>query len=190
MSLKKEDFTDEQWAAIEAETDRRVTAASNTARKNAEKDAEPSIQAKIAEAVEAERAKLEMNEAQKLEVERQAIETGKKALAAERRTLEATKKLSAAGLSDEAIASLTPLFVNVDDKTFETTVDGFVKTHQEIVKAQVDSAKKELLANATPPAGPTGAPVDANAAAAEALKIGDAASAVDALLSAAGGTTQ
>jgi len=189
-ALKKEDFTEEQWTEIQAETDRRATAASNTARTNALKEAGEALPTKIAEAVEAERKKLEMGEEERLKVEREGLAADKAAIAAERRSLGVTKKLLAAGYTEDAVTPLIPLFVGLDDAACGESVDSFIKTNAEIVKAQVDSVKQGLLNNATPPAGSNNAPVDAAAAAAAALKTGDPAAAVDALLTAAEGATQ
>jgi hypothetical protein len=189
-ALKKEDFTEEQWTEIQAETDRRATAASNTARTNALKEAGEALPTKIAEAVEAERKKLEMGEEERLKVEREGLAADKAAIAAERRSLGVTKKLLAAGYTEDAVTPLIPLFVGLDDVACGESVDSFIKTNAEIVKAQVDSVKQGLLNNATPPAGSNNAPVDATAAAAAALKTGDSAAAVDALLTAAEGATQ
>jgi valyl-tRNA synthetase len=184
MKLKKEDFTEEVWADIQADIDRERLSASDTARKNAKKDAELDIETKIREAVEAERAKLEMNEQQKLEVERKQIEDSRKALAADRKSLAATKKLIGAGFSEADVESVLPLFVNLDDKTFDGAVDSFISVNQALVKTQVDSVKKELLSNATPPNVDGSAPVDKLTKANEMVKAGHDAEAIDLLLGA------
>ena len=185
MSLNKADFTDEQWAEIQAEADRRASSASETARKNATTAAAADVEAKIAAAIEEQRKLLEMDEHQKLEVERAKVEEARSALAKDSKALKATKKLLAAGFEDEAIESLLPMFTVIDDKSFDTSVDSFIKVNETLVKAKIDSVKQELLANATPPASPSGAPVDALAAAAAAIKNGDDAGAIDMLLSTA-----
>jgi valyl-tRNA synthetase len=182
MTLKKEDFTDEIWADIQADIDRERLKASDTARKNAKKDAELDIEAKIHEAVEAERAKLEMNEQQKLEVERKQIEDSRKALAADRKSLAATKKLIASGFPEESIEAVLPLFVSLDDKAFDSAVDSFISVNQALVKTQVDSVKKELLNNATPPLADGDAPVDKLTKSNEMAKAGHDAEAIDVLL--------
>jgi hypothetical protein len=184
MPLKKEDFTDEQWAEIVADLDRARTDASKTARKNAEKEAETEMTVKIAEAVEKERAKLEADEQGKLEIQRKEIETAQTALVKERKSLAATKKLVSAGFGDEDVEALLPIFVGVDDKTFDATIESFIKVNQATVKSQVDAVKQELLNNATPPASPSGAPVDAETAARAASKAGNDAQAFDILLGA------
>lgn len=188
MALKKEDFTEEQWAEIEAETDRRATQASETARKNAEAKAQKDLNEKIQAAIAEERAKLEMDEQQKLEAERKKVEEAQAALAQERRSLVATKKLAAAGFDDEAINSLVPTFTNLGDDVFETAVDSFIAVNDTIVKSKVDAVKQELLNGATPPPNPTGGPTDAQTAALEQIKAGNDAAAVEMMLTGAGYT--
>ena len=185
MALKKEDFTDEQWAAIEAETDRRVTTASETARKNAVKASEAETDTKIADAIERERAKLEADEAGKLEIQRKEIADAQAKLARDVKSLAATKKLVGAGMDETEVESLLPMFVAVDDKSFDMVVDNFIKVTQANVKLQVDRVKQDLLGNATPPSSPSGAPVNAEAAARAAVAAGDDVGAVDILLNAA-----
>ena len=190
MALKKEDFTDEQWTEIQAETDRARTAASATARKNAEKDAETALADKVHEAVEAERARIEATDNERLELDRKAVEAEKAQVAADRKSLKATKKLLGAGFDEAEAESLLPMFINVDDKSFEQTIDAFVKANEARVKAQVDSVKQELLGNATPPADGSGAPVDNQAKVNEALKAGDEVGALDLILTGTAPTTK
>lgn len=182
MALNKDGFTEEQLAEIEAEIDRERTRAAETARKNAQKVADEALQLKIDEAVNEERARLEMNEQQKLEAERQKVEESRVALARERKGLAAEKKLVGAGIPEDSIETLLPLFVNLDDATFGGAVDSFITMSQSLVKNQVDTLKQELLHNATPPATPPGAPVDQNTAALEAAKAGNTAEAIDMLI--------
>lgn len=183
MALKKEDFTDEQWAEIQADIDRERLKASDTARKNAEKAAEAALAAKVTEAVNDERARLEMNEQQKLEAERKKIEEASAALARDRKGLAAEKKLVGAGFPEDSIETLLPLFVSLDDTSFNGAVDSFISMNQNLVKTQVDTLKQELLHNATPPATPPGAPVDQTTAALEAAKNGNVAEAIDMIIS-------
>ena len=186
MSLNKDDFTEEQWKEIEAATDRARTAASDTARKNALRDAEAETTAKITAAVAEDRENAKKGEQERLEAERAKFEVERKALAVDKRGLIATKKLLAGGLTEEDIEPLVPLFTGLDDSVFTTSIDAFLKLHNDTVKKQVDSVKQDLLNNATPPPRGGNAPVDANAAAAEALKSGDEAGAIEALLNASG----
>jgi hypothetical protein len=186
MALKKEDFTEEQWAEIQVEADRRASTASETARKNAERAAAADTDTKIADALERERAKFEADEAGKLEIQRKEIADAQKALAIDRKGLVTAKKLAAAGLSDDAIESLLPMFVNVDDKMLGTTLDSFVMLHQNSVKTEVDAAKQILLGNATAPANSQSAPVGNAAAAAAAIKSGDEAMAIELLMNPTG----
>ena len=166
--LNKDDFTEEQWAEIQADIDRERTKASRTARTNALKETQSEMEERIREAIELERTKLEADEQGKLEIERKAIEKAQAELAAERKTLKATKKLVSAGFSDEEVETLLPTFIAVDDKSLDSAVDNFIKVSEARVKHQVDSVKETLLDNATPPATPTNAPVDMTA---EALKL-------------------
>ena len=197
MALTREDFpemTDEQWESIEAENDRARTQASNTATKNAEKDAkkaqDTAIKAAEAAARADERKRIEMDEAERIAEDRkkatQELEEQKAEVAAERKSLTATKKLAAAGLTEERITELLPMFVTVNDADLSGVLDSFVKTYQETVKDSVDAEKQTLLDNATPPAGPTDGPVDASAAATKFLSEGEDAAAVDTLLTEAG----
>lgn len=185
MALKKEDFTEEQWADIQADIDRERLKASDTARKNAEKAADAALAEKVTEAVNDERARLEMSEQQKLEAERKKVEDASAALAKERKGLMAEKKLVGAGFPEDSIETLLPLFVGLDDAAFGGAVDSFISMNQSLVKTQVDTLKQELLHNATPPNTPPGASVDQNTAAMEAAKAGNAAEAIDLLISGA-----
>lgn len=192
MTLNRDDFpemTDEQWKAIEAEADRRANEASSTARTKAEKAAEKAkeseIQAAVQKALEEERTRLEMDEAQKLEADRQKLAEAAAELATERKKLSATKKLAAV-FSDEKVESLLPMFVAVDDANLDATLDAFISTYNDTVKTQVDTVKQELLGNATPPAGNTGNPTDATAAANKMAQDGNPVGALGALLAEAG----
>lgn len=182
--LNKDDFSEEVWAEIEAEIDRARTQASQTATKNAERKAKDSIQPQIDAALEAERQRLEMNEQEKLEADRKVVEAARLALAAEAKGLKATKKLTVAGIPEDAIETLLPMFVGLDDKVFDASVDSFIALNQNLVKTQVDSVRQKLLTGATPPALPTGGPVDAQTAANEMAKTGNVAAAIDLLLGA------
>ena len=182
MSLNKEDFTEEQWEAIQAEADRRATSASETARKNAQKSFEAEKERLVSEAVNQERAKLEMDEAQKLEAERKKLDDARKAFDADRKTFATKQKLSTAGFADEQIEALTPMFLGLDDKAFETTVDAFINTTTDIVKNKVDTVKQELLTNGTPPSQSTDGPVDNGTLVNEFISKGDDASAIELLL--------
>lgn len=182
MSLNKDDFTEEVWAEIQADIDRARLKASDTARKNAVKDAEADLELKIADAVENERKKLEMNEQEKLDAQRLEVEDARKALAADRKSLAATKKLVSAGFPEDSVDSVLPLFVNLADKDFEAAVDSFITVNQNIVKTQVDSVKQTLMGNATPPNVNNGAPVDAATQAASEIKAGNVAAGIDLLL--------
>lgn len=182
MPLNKEDFSEEVWAEIQADIDRERLKASDTARKNALKSAEAEMNEKIQTALNDERARMEMNEQEKLDVERKKIDEARRALDADKKSLAATKKLVSAGFPDDAIESVLPLFIGLDDKTFPTAVDSFINVNQNLIKAQVDSVKQELLNNATPPSTNTDAPVDKAAAAMAAAKQGNDAAAIDLLL--------
>lgn len=168
--LSKDDFTEEQWAEIQADIDRERTRAARTAAKNALRDAEADFNERLQAALEEERAKLEADEQGKLEIERKAIEKARTELAAERKTLKATKKLVSAGFSDEEVETLMPMFVAVDDKSLDAAIDNFVKISEARVKHQVDRVKESLLDNATPPATPTNAPIDPTT---EAMRIAE-----------------
>lgn len=182
MALKEEDFTPEQWAEIKAEADRRAHEASETARKNAEKAASRTLEDQIKAAVEAERAKLEADEAGKLEITRNELKAQEAAIAVERKGFIATKKLLGAGIDEATVESLLPMFTAVGDDKFTDVMDTFIKTNETLVKSKVDAAKQELLGNATPPNNPTNAPVGNEAVVVEALKAGDQVGAVEALL--------
>ena len=184
MTLNKEDFTEEQWAEIQAEIDRGRTQASSTARKKAEQELERKLQERIEAAVAEEREKLEMDEQQKLEVERKKIEKAQSELARERKSLKATKKLAAAGVADEAIEKLLPMFTALDESAFDTTIDSFIEVNTNLVNTQVDAVKQELL-QATPPGNNNAAPVDTEAQVKTALEQGNSVGAIDLLLQAA-----
>lgn len=185
MPLNKEDFTEEQWAEIQADIDRARTQASETARKRAEQTAEAERAAAIQAAIEDERVRLEASEAEKLELDRKKLEAESQAVAAERKSLAAQKKLAAAGVPEDKIEALLPMFVSVDETKIGTTVDAFVKMYEEGVKTKVDAEKQALLNGATPPANATDAPTDATTKAAALASEGHGAEAIDVLLTAA-----
>lgn len=185
MPLNKEDFTDEQWEAIQAEADRRATGASETARKKALKDFEAEKERLITEALNEERAKLEMDEAQKLEAERKKLEDARKAFDADRKSFATKQKLLTAGFAEEQIEALTPMFLGLDDKAFETTVDAFINTTTDIVKNKVDAEKQTLLNNGTPPSQSTDGPVDTNTLVNEFISKGEDALAIELMLTGA-----
>lgn len=191
--LNRDDYptlTDEQWTALQAsissDMDRARTEASTTASKNAEKKALAAQQAAIDAAVEAEREKLTATEAERLDIDRKALAADKAAIAAERKTFTATKKLTEAGFQADKIESLLPLFSGVDDKVLDGTLDTFITTYNDGVKAQVDAEKVALLGGATPPKGSILAPSDATTAANQLALAGDDVGAADALLRQAG----
>lgn len=193
MTLKREDFsalTDEQWEQFVSETDRRASEASKTARKNAEQEAERTREAEVAAAVEREREKLTMDEEQRLEARRKEIEAAESKLAQKQRSLTATERLIGAGYTREQVESLLPTFIALDDTTFTGALDTFITTNESIIKAKIDAEKQTLLNNATPPANPTGAPVDMSTKVQEHLAAGNEAAAVDILLAEAGYTAQ
>jgi len=190
MTLNRDDFptlTEEQWNTIVAENDRRATDASRTAKNGMFKESE--VQARINAALESERERLAMDEAQRLEADRKAFEQKQAEFAATQRQFTAKQKLLDGGLPADKVDGLLPLFAGVDDKALDTTITSFVTTYQEGVKAQVDAEKQTLLGNATPPAGTTTGPVDTNTTAAKLLEQGDAVGALDALIGAASGAT-
>lgn len=167
MPLNRADFpemSDELWANIEAEADRRATAATQTAKRGLLTPDE--AQAQVNAALEAERARLEADERGKLEIDRKALEAEQAKLAADRKSLKATKKLTAAGVPEDKIEALLPLVVGVADEVLDTTLDTLIATVKDTVKVQVDTTKQELLTNGTPPASSTTAPTDKQTAAA------------------------
>lgn len=193
--LNRDDYpglTDEQWdalqAAVQAEGDRRATEASKTARDNARKGyiPESEAEARAAAALEKERERLEMDEAQRLAADRQALADREAQFNVQQRTFKAQRKLAEAGLPEDKVATLLPLFAGVDDKALDTTLDTFITTHQETVKAAVDAEKVALLGGATPPAGSTSAPTDAETAANKLAENGEVAAAAETLLKQAG----
>lgn len=193
--LNRDDYpglTDEQWDAlnvtVNAEIDRERTKASNTARENARKGYVPEAdkQAAIDAALDAERERAKMDAAQILDADRKAFEAREKAFAAEQRTFKARTKLVEAKLPADKIETLLPLFAGVDDKALDTTLDTFITTYQDGVKAQVDEAKIALLGGATPPKGSTTAQTDAASAAVKLAQSGDDAGAAQVLLAEAG----
>jgi uncharacterized protein YbcC (UPF0753/DUF2309 family) len=189
--LNRDDYpglTDEQWTALNAEIDRARTEASNTARTNARKGyiAESEAETRAQAALEKERERLAMDEAQRLEADRKALADQQAALAAQQRTFKAQKKLAEAGLPEDKVSSLLPLFAGVDDKALDTTLDTFITTHQESVKAQVDKEKVALMGGATPPAAPTTGQVDTNTVAQQQIESGDLVGAAASIFAAAG----
>lgn len=191
MTLNREDYpdlTDEQFNAINAEIDRARTQASETARKNAEKAAKTAQESAIAEAIERERAKLEATDNERLEMQRKELAEREAQIAAQQRAFTAKSKLAEV-LPADKIESLLPMFVGVDDKALEGTLDTFIASLNDTVKLKVDTEKKALLEAATPPASPTATPVGNDAATAELLAKGETAAAADLLLQQAGYTT-
>ena len=139
MTLRREDFpdlTDEQWAAIQAEGDRRATQATQTAKQGllTQAEADALVQARIAE----ERQRIEATEAEKLELDRKKLEQREAAFTAEQRKFTAKNKLLEGGIPADKVESLLPLFAGVDDKALDAAITTFVTTTKETIDAQVD----------------------------------------------------
>lgn len=182
VTLNKEDFTEEQWEAIMADIDRERLRASETARKNARKEFEREFDERLREALEEERRKLEMSEAEKIEAERQKLEEFKRELEAERKRFQASKKLLAAGFPEESVEKLVTLFEGVKSEALDEALDTFIATNQSLIEQKVTSVKQELLNEVTPPQVPgTGAPAP-EVLVEKALEGGDGASAIEVLL--------
>jgi hypothetical protein len=189
MTLKREDFpdlTDEQWAAIQAEGDRRATDATKTAKKGLLTQAE--VEAQVAERVAEERQRIEATEAEKLEIDRKAFEAREAAFKADQRKFTAKSKLLEGGIPADKVESLLPLFAGVDDKALDAAITTFVTTTKETIDAQVDKEKQNLLGNATPPADGTKAPVGQDEQIAQAYTEGNVEVGLDLALAQAGYT--
>lgn len=139
----------------------------NGADVNAEKDAAKSYKAKLDEANEKLKAAMEANEAKTAEsktieqrmkdIEEQFAQK-ERALALDRNELEAKKVLSAAGISDDEIASVIGSIVSEDaDKTVSgATALATLVTGQKTLAAE--NERKKMMSGTTKPQGSSGAP--------------------------------
>ena len=139
----------------------------NGADVNAEKDAAKSYKAKLDEANEKLKAAMEANEAKVAEsktieqrmkdIEEQFAQK-ERALALDRNELEAKKVLSAAGISDDEIASVIGSIVSEDaDKTVSSaTALAALVTGQKTMAAE--NERKKMMSGTTKPQGSSGAP--------------------------------
>lgn len=139
----------------------------NGADVNAEKDAAKSYKAKLDEANEKLKAAMEANEAKAAEsktieqrmkdIEEQFAQK-ERALALDRNELEAKKVLSAAGISDDEIASVIGSIVSEDaDKTVSgATALATLVTGQKTLAAE--NERKKMMSGTTKPQGSSGAP--------------------------------
>ena len=138
----------------------------NGADVNAEKDAAKSYKAKLDEANEKLKAAMEANEAKVAEsktieqrmkdIEEQFAQK-ERALALDRNELEAKKVLSAAGISDDEIASVIGSIVSEDaDKTVSgATALAALVTGQKTLAAEAE--RKKMMSGTTKPQGSSGA---------------------------------
>lgn len=138
----------------------------NGADVNAEKDAAKSYKAKLDEANEKLKAAMEANEAKDAEsktieqrmkdIEEQFAQK-ERALALDRNELEAKKVLSAAGISDDEIASVIGSIVSEDaDKTVSgATALAELVTGQKTLAAE--NERKKMMSGTTKPQGSSGA---------------------------------
>lgn len=139
----------------------------NGADVNAEKDAAKSYKAKLDEANEKLKAAMEANEAKDAEsktieqrmkdIEEQFAQK-ERALALDRNELEAKKVLSAAGISDDEIASVIGSIVSEDaDKTVSSAnALAALVTGQKTLAAE--NERKKMMSGTTKPQGSSGAP--------------------------------
>ena len=138
----------------------------NGADVNAEKDAAKSYKAKLDEANEKLKAAMEANEAKDAEsktieqrmkdIEEQFAQKERE-LALDRNELEAKKVLSAAGISDDEIASVIGSIVSEDaDKTVSgATALAALVTGQKTLAAE--NERKKMMSGTTKPQGSSGA---------------------------------
>ena len=138
----------------------------NGADVNAEKDAAKSYKAKLDEANEKLKAAMEANEAKDAEsktieqrmkdIEEQFAQKERE-LALDRNELEAKKVLSAAGISDDEIASVIGSIVSEDaDKTVSgATALATLVTGQKTLAAEAE--RKKMMSGTTKPQGSSGA---------------------------------
>ena len=138
----------------------------NGADVNAEKDTAKSYKAKLDEANEKLKAAMEANEAKDAEsktieqrmkdIEEQFAQK-ERALALDRNELEAKKVLSAAGISDDEIASVIGSIVSEDaDKTVSgATALAALVTGQKTLAAE--NERKKMMSGTTKPQGSSGA---------------------------------
>lgn len=138
----------------------------NGADVNAEKDAAKSYKAKLEEANEKLKAAMEANDAKDAEsktieqrmkdIEEQFAQK-ERALALDRNELEAKKVLSAAGISDDEIASVIGSIVSEDaDKTVSgATALAALVTGQKTLAAE--NERKKMMSGTTKPQGSSGA---------------------------------
>lgn len=150
-------LSEEDQAAINAEIDRARTEASKTAAKNAEKKAKDTFSAKLKEEVEkAQREAEELaaaTEQEKVQKVLEKIEAERVSLQKEKLGLKAEKTLREAGLGDEHIEGLLPVFTSAakDESALDEMLTTFTNVQKSVVDTAKESLKQELANGATPP---------------------------------------
>lgn len=134
----------------QAELDRRVRQASDTARANAINEMREQIRAEL----EAE-AKMSAEELAKkqLEKEREVIEAERKANAREKNTLVAERKFVSAkfDVENEEVKSLIHNLVSDDTDKTAKNVEDFLNIYNQALQNGIQKEKEELLKNVVPP---------------------------------------
>lgn len=130
--------------------DQQRTQASQTAYKNALKDAENDP--KILEKVSAKLAEdARMSAEEKVQRERDALEAEKQSLQVERNSITATSALVAEGIDRDVAAAIVPFVTTADPNATAENVKSFLTAFNGAVEAKVEAVKTELLANGGAP---------------------------------------
>lgn len=158
MDFTIEGLTDEQNKAIQAEIDRRVTAAVQTNTKKVTEEVTRAVaqsyEGKISEAVAAATQSATMTEAQKIESLNAELERMKKQIATEQLKGRVEKKLLAAGYDEKTVETIAPFMANAADEVIlDATLNAFITAQQNAVNTALEKQKQDLALNVTPPSG-------------------------------------
>lgn len=165
MDFQIEGLTEEQNKKLQSEIDRRVTDAVQTTTKRVTEEVtkqlsatyEQTYQQKLNEAVSAATQSVTMTEAQKIEALTKQLNEQKMAFEKSQLQYRTEQKLRDAGISQDAIAALTPVFVNAtDSSTLDATLDSFITTQKAAIATALQEQQQKLALGATP--SPTGNP--------------------------------
>jgi len=154
-------LTDEQGAAIQAEIDRRVTAAVQTTTKKVTGDLtakyEDEYKTKLDTAVATAQAQATMTEEEKIKNLSDQLANQQKEFEKTQMAYYAERKLREAGLTDDAIEKLTPVLIaGASHDSLDATLNSFVEIQKSTVDAALQAQKEQLAQNVQPPAGSGG----------------------------------
>lgn len=157
MSFQMEGLTEEQNKAIESEIERRVTQAVKTNTDNVTQKLTKELSEKYAADYQkklGEAIAVSSNDTNKqMEAMLQTIKDQQAQFAKERMTYRAERKLHEAGISEEAIGTLIPLFIaGATDETLDSNLQMFIDAQTNAINTALQKQKESLALGANPPA--------------------------------------